>query len=113
MQRGLSPTDHLGQSLFVDRGADRDERQSARKLHEQMRRVGDLPVRGDFARAGGDYAARELRVASGQHQRLKAVRQQVANYAGVVGIILVPAEVVLRAEWDLGSLPLPDRKSTR
>src|ERR1035438_5818733 len=107
MQRGLSPTDHLGQSLFVDRRADRDERQSARELHEQMRRVGDLAVSGDFARAGGDYAARELRVAGRQHQRLEAVRQQVAYNARVVGIILVPAEVVLRVEWDLRGLALP------
>src|ERR1035438_9043247 len=107
MQRGLSPTDHLGQSLFVDRRADRDERQTAGKLHEQMRCVRDLPVSGDFARAGGDYATRELRVAGRQHQRLEAVRQQVADNAGVVAVILVPAEVVLRVKWDLGRLALP------
>src|ERR1035437_7822801 len=108
MQRSLVTADHLGQPLFVDRGADRDERQTARELHQQMRRVGDFAVSGDFARAGGDYAARELRVARRQHQRLEAVWQQVADDAGVVGIILVPAEVVLRVKWDLGRL---DRKS--
>src|ERR1039458_1447153 len=72
-----------------------------------MRRVGDLPVSGDLARAGGDHAARELRVAGRQHQRLETVRQQVADDAGVVSIILVPAEVVLRVKWDLRRLALP------
>ena len=67
--------------------ADHHQRQPAGELRQQMRRVGDLAVGGDLARAGGHHAAREFRVAGRQHQRLEAVRQQVADDAGVEEVI--------------------------
>ena len=72
-----------------------------------MRRIGDLAIQRNFLRAGGGDAAREFGVARGEHQRQEAVREQVADDAGVVIVKLVPTEVALRGPRHLLGFALP------
>ena len=76
--------------MFVHGAPSDHERQAAGKFDQHVRGVRDVAIERDFARAGGTNAARKLRIAGGEHERIEPVRQQVADDARVVGVILVP-----------------------
>src|SRR5262249_41354677 len=79
INRSFSPSNRIGQALLVHSAARNEHGKSARKLSQQMSRVGDIPVGGNLARPGTAYAARKLRVARGEHQRDEFMREQIAN----------------------------------
>ena len=103
----LQVIEYLALKELVTTGSSIHWTSPARELGQQVRGIGDLAVGRDLARARAGDAARELRVARGEHQRQKFVRQQIAKDAGVVGVELVPREIVLRVERNLRRLAQP------